>query len=221
MTKNKKIFKGLDALDGGLLRFNVDELPKSPGELFLDWFRIALDLNVIEPQSVVVSTVNSLGAPSSRVLTVRDVSSSNDSAFFFSTSGQNPASNEIKENPNVVMTFFWREISRVVIVRGVAAKQNKESSKEDLLDRGLEARAISSVGKQSLPLDSISTMHIEAEEVKKNVLKGGANQPDIDWALYKIIPTTVEFVQARKTRMHERVLYERKDEIWTHKLIWA
>ena len=90
---------------------NVKDLTEEPITLFQQWLSEAITYSN-DGNAFVLSTVNSEGVPSSRVLLLRGAS---EKGLSFFTNYSSRKSQEIKLNPNVCMNFFWPEMERQVV----------------------------------------------------------------------------------------------------------
>ncbi|UUZ87326.1 hypothetical protein LJK88_15130 [Paenibacillus sp. P26] len=62
MNNPKALLRSLKSLSGPFPPFDVSLLPKSPGELFLEWLNLAVENDVKEPHAMTLSTVDADGA---------------------------------------------------------------------------------------------------------------------------------------------------------------
>jgi pyridoxamine 5'-phosphate oxidase len=49
--------------------------------------------------------------------------------------------------------------------------------------------------------------------MKKKFANGEIPLPEF-WGGYRVVPESIEFWQGRESRLHDRLIYERKDEEW-------
>ncbi|MCG7344681.1 pyridoxal 5'-phosphate synthase [Sporosarcina sp. ACRSL] len=203
-------------LVGPFPSFHVNELPDYPHELFLEWFKAAVDKGVHEPHAMTLSTTDPNGSPDARVLIMKDV---DQHGWYFASSSQSEKGKQISGNPNVALTFYWSLIGRQVRIRGTIVEMDKDINAKDFLKRGTIARAITLLGKQS----SILHDQRELEEALTNEIeKIKQDLPIIypDWTLYRVNPLEVEFWQADEDRKHTRVKYTFVNGTWKKDLLW-
>ncbi|MGO4937184.1 pyridoxine/pyridoxamine 5'-phosphate oxidase [Fundicoccus sp. Sow4_H7] len=218
MEYSKKI-KELKVLQGDKLKLDWENVGNNPSKLFYKWLDIAINYEVIEPQAMVLATADTKGFITSRVLLVRHVDE--ESNFYFSTSKANPAGEQLSENPNASLNFYWKELSQQIIVSGRVEKCHQTDSIDDFKKRSIGSKSICLVQKQSQLLENIQTMHLAVEETQKE-LKSNPDLINPNWSLFKVIPDKIEFFQGRKTRMHERLVFTRNsNNEWGRNFIWA
>lgn len=187
---------------------NYDDLTVHPFDLFKSWMTDALE-QISEPNAFVLSTVNTEGKPSSRVLLLRDL---DDKGFNFFTNYNSQKSQDIESNPHVCMNFFWYESERQVRVSGRIEKLPSESSEDYFNSRPYESK----IGAWSSPQSSV----IESREVLNKNVKDFSSQYTEDvprpphWGGYCIVPDKIEFWQGRSSRLHDRFVYSLEGEEW-------
>lgn len=187
---------------------NFDDLTVHPFDLFKLWMTDALE-QISEPNAFVLSTVNTEGKPSSRVLLLRDL---DDKGFNFFTNYNSQKSQDIESNPFVCMNFFWYELERQVRVSGRIEKLPSEASEDYFNSRPYESK----IGAWSSPQSSV----IESRKVLNKNVKDFSSQYTEDvprpphWGGYCIVPDKIEFWQGRSSRLHDRFVYSLEGEEW-------
>lgn len=192
---------------------NLAEQEVSPDPLrqFLQWFEEALHSKVTEPNAMVLSTINELGFPSSRVVLLKDIKQ--DGLSFFS----NYESQKAKDIGNynaVSLLFFWPELQRQVRIMGKAEKLNSVDSDEYFASRPRGSQ----IGAWSSPQSTVIPNREFLEEKVQNITarfgeKVSIDRPDF-WGGYLVRPTYFEFWQGRASRLHDRIAYQQENEIW-------
>ena len=114
----------------------AEDLAEEPVTLFKKWLSQAISYSN-DANAFVLSTVNSCGIPSSRVLLLRDVTQKR---FSFFTNYSSRKSQEIEVNPNVCMNFFWPEMERQVRINGSINRLSKKESDDYFNSRPYESR---------------------------------------------------------------------------------
>ncbi|WP_244964896.1 hypothetical protein [Paenibacillus barcinonensis] len=69
----EELLHQLNSLSGPFPAWNLEQLPGRPGELFLDWLRLAMENNVKEPHAMTLATVDQHGYPEARVLILKAI----------------------------------------------------------------------------------------------------------------------------------------------------
>lgn len=187
---------------------NVEDLAQEPVILFKKWLSQAISYSN-DANAFVLSTVNSYGFPSSRVLLLRDVTQK---GFSFFTNYSSRKSQEIEVNPNVCMNFFWPEMERQVRINGSINRLSEKESDDYFNSRPYESRIGAWSSPQSQVIKSREVLEKKIKELKKKY-PNEVPRPE-NWGGYFIIPNEIEFWQGRASRLHDRFLYKKEGESW-------
>ncbi|MFE1168173.1 pyridoxal 5'-phosphate synthase [Nocardiopsis sp. NPDC058789] len=214
----RDLLRGLRVFAGPLASFDPSAAPDDPVDLFVAWLGEAIEAGVPEPHAMTLATAGADGAPSARVLILRDLT---DEGWSFATTTTSTKGRELADNPRAALLFFWGLQGRQVRLRGPVHLAGAEERAADFTARPLEGRVAGLHGRQSQPLDSLETVHATAEESRVRLEADPGLVPD-DWGLYRLTPTEVEFWQADPDRRHTRLRYRRADVSapWERGLLW-
>ena len=189
------------------------DLPVNPIKLFSDWFNnVDSNGNEIEPNAMSLSTIDDTnGFPLTRVVLLKKYS---DNGFIFFTNYNSRKGKSISGNPNVCLSFFWASLEQQVIINGKAIKINEKESEDYFNSRpiGSKLGAIISNQSETIPSRKFLDNKLIKNNLKKELLKRPKN-----WGGYNVEPYSIEFWQGRDNRLHDRILYEKKNNLWTHK----
>ncbi|MEV8183779.1 pyridoxal 5'-phosphate synthase [Specibacter sp. NPDC078692] len=197
--------------------FDWASTPEGPRDFFLGWLRDALDAGVAEAHAATLSTVDSDGFPDARLLIIKDVT--DDCGFKIATSDESAKGRQLLHNPHCALTFYWSPLARSVRVRGIAQRASATESAEDFLARHPQARAIALAGQQSSVLVSDTALD-QALTQAKAALAANAVATSPQWAVWKIVPNSVEFWQGEPNRDHQRLRYIRAGSTWDKQRLW-
>lgn len=190
-------------------KLNVKDLTEEPIILFQQWLSQAITYSN-DANAFVLSTVNSNGVPSSRVLLLRDAT---EKGFSFFTNYSSRKSKEIEVNPNVCMNFFWPELERQVRINGSISRLSEQESDDYFNSRPYESRIGACCSPQSQVIESREVLENKIQELKKKY-PNEVPRPE-NWGGYTIVPNEIEFWQGRASRLHDRFLYNKEGENWT------
>lgn len=210
------VIKNSKTLRGPFPSFDLGKTPDVPHYLFEEWFQSALDNDVHEPHSMTLSSVDKHGFPDSRVLILKDI---DEDGWYFATSSNSKKGEQLRNNPDVSLCFYWSKVGRQIRIRGKAIEMSKRLSKLDFMKRGNVAKAIALIERQSQILASPSELEENLHE-KLNELLNNPELVSSSWTLYKVTAREVEFWQANEDRKHTRLLYKLDGGRWTKNILW-
>jgi len=146
---------------GELLEGN---LPQNPLELFSRWFdEVEKEGGVEETNAMTVSSIGIDGFPKNRVVLLKSFS---DKGFVFYTNYNSEKSKAILINPKVGLSFFWPNLERQVIVKGIATKLSESASTDYFNKRPRGSQIGAWASNQSEPLNSRRILVDRMSELK-------------------------------------------------------
>lgn len=196
--------------DYSLTELSRSSVDSDPFAQFAKWMSEAMDSAVIEPTAMTVSTVDAEGRPSSRVVLLKGFDSN---GFVFFTNYESRKGTELTANPHTSLHFFWPDLERQIIISGIAEKVAREESEAYFASRPLESRIGAWASNQSRELANREELESRVAEVRERFSDGDIPCPPF-WGGFRVTPTRIEFWQGRKSRLHDRIVYELADERW-------
>lgn len=182
----------------------------NPIQQFRFWFDEALNAKLIEPNAMMLATVNELKRPSMRIVLLRDILVD---GIVFYTNYLSRKGNEIEINPFGSATFFWPELERQIRMEGVLRKIDEQDSDSYFAKRprGSQIGAWSSPQSKTI----LSRNELEDSELHYTALFEGKDVPrPPHWGGYVLIPDYMEFWQGRENRLHDRICYSTSGGSW-------
>ncbi|MBV9406959.1 MAG: pyridoxamine 5'-phosphate oxidase [Acidobacteriaceae bacterium] len=184
---------------------------------FERWIKDAQAAHLKEPNAMTLATVGAGGRPSARIVLLKEVS---DLGFVFYTNYSSRKARELEANPFVALTFYWTELERQVRVEGRVERISREQSEGYFQTRPRGSRLGAWASHQSQVVSNRAEMDAGLEEMERRYGSGDVPAPEF-WGGYCVVHEAVEFWQGRPNRMHDRLLYRRKDEdAWTIERLW-
>lgn len=169
------------------------------------WLEEAIKAQVNESNAMVLSTIKNNGAPSARVVLLKGLTPQ---GLVFFTNYQSNKGNQIQENAQVAVVFFWPELQRQVRVEGMAEKIPGSESDAYFKSRPIESQIGALASPQSAKIGSRQELEANFELLKQKFLEEPILRPQ-HWGGYVIKPSLFEFWQGRPSRLHDRILFEK------------
>lgn len=190
----------------GLACADVAEDPLTQFSLWLDQ---AWDSGIAEANAMVLSTVSAAAVPSQRSVLLKEVDERG--LVFFSNLASRKAQH-LRENQRASVLFPWYLLNRQVIVEGQITRVSEQRAAEYFHSRPRQAQLGAWASRQSEALESRKVLQQRLNKVQEKFADGEVPLPEF-WGGYHIRPERVEFWQGREHRLHDRILYTRKDEV--------
>ena len=195
--------------------YSLQELSESsvaddPFVQFGAWFDEYLNAGPLEPSAMTISTVDSDGAPSSRVVLLKGF---DPSGFVFFTNYESKKGRDLEVNPRVAIHFYWPELERQIEIAGVAEKVSREESESYFATRPQPSKLGAWASKQSEELPGRQELEDRFKEAEGRFDTNDIPCPPY-WGGYRVVPSLFEFWQGRPSRLHDRIRYELADGSW-------
>lgn len=193
----------------GLHRADLDD---DPVKQFAVWFEQARRTAIVDPNAMVLATVDAAGQPSQRTVLLKFF---DQNGFVFFTNYGSRKAREIGGNDRVSLLFPWIDLDRQVIVSGRAAKVSAAESARYFLSRPRDSQIAAWVSNQSRRLGSRQALMQKFAEMKQKFAAAEIPLPSF-WGGFRVVASAVEFWQGRENRLHDRFLYRRlNDSDWS------
>lgn len=191
-----------------------EHISNDPFIQFKTWFA---EMEVVNsPTEVNVMNISSIGLdgfPKSRIVLLKEFS---DAGFTFYTNYGSDKAKSLLANPNTCLSFFWPELERQVIIKGLAEKTSEEKAIEYFSSRPRESQLGAWASNQSSEIASREVLDKNLNELILEFQDKEVPKPDF-WGGFVIKPVSFEFWQGRPNRLHDRILYTKEGKNWTFK----
>lgn len=180
---------------------------KEPFSLFSRWLEDAKTREINDPGAMSLATVDETGMPDVRIVLLKGV---DENGFVFYTNYESRKGREILSSMKAALCFHWKSLRRQVRVRGPVEKVSDAEADAYYASRPRGSRIGAWASQQSRPLESRFALEKAVADVTARYPVGPVPRPPY-WSGFRIRPVFVEFWRERAFRLHERVLFTRKD----------
>ena len=184
------------------------DLKVNPIEQFSLWFSQAIEANIVEPSAMSLATSDDYIGIRTVLLKYFD-----NKGFVFFTNYESKKSRQIQNNPQAALLFPWLALERQVKIIGSVEKITKLESLKYFSSRPKDSQLGAWSSNQSSKISSRAILVDQFAVMKKKFASGEIPLPEF-WGGYRVVPESIEFWQGRESRLHDRLIYERKDEEW-------
>ena len=183
----------------------LDEADLAPDPLtqFSRWFAQARDSGLVEANAMVLGTVAADGTPASRTVLLKGV----DTGFVFYSNYESRKGRELAAEPRCTLLFGWYGLQRQVRIEGTAERVSRKETESYFASRPRASQLGAWASPQSEEVGSRADLDAAYEAVVARFGEGPIPAPP-HWGGYRVVPTSIEFWQGRRGRMHDRLRYQ-------------
>lgn len=189
--------KGLERAD-----LNLD-----PVKQFESWYTETCSTDISESSAMILATVDKDGQPWQRTVLLKLF---DEKGFVFFTNYASRKAQHIETNNKVSLLFPWHPLGRQVKVTGTIDKISTKESLKYFLSRPRGSQIGAWASHQSKVVKNRALLDAMFNEMKHKFTEGEIPLPSF-WGGYCIKPKTIEFWQARDSRLHDRFIYTKND----------
>lgn len=196
-------------------RAGLDEgdLAADPFEQFDRWLQEAINTSPgewFEPTAMTLATATPEGRVSARIVLLKELEP--DGLIFYTNYGSHKA-DDLAANSHASVCFYWGHLERQVRVEGTVTKGDRDKSAAYFATRPRRSQlgAVASAQSQVVANRGVLEQSLAEAEVK---YEGTEIPVPGDWGGYRLAPTTLEFWQGRRDRLHDRLRYRREGDAW-------
>lgn len=180
-----------------------------PFDQFGAWFEAAAATGMLEPNGMVLSTVDGSGRPSGRVVLLK---AWDKRGFVFFTNYESRKAQALAANPLAALTFWWVGLERQIRLEGNIERVSAEESDAYYHSRPRGSQLGAWTSPQSQVIDGREVLQSLYDETESRFAQDTLiPRPDF-WGGYRLVPDRFEFWQGRKSRLHDRMVYELGDD---------
>ncbi len=192
-----------------------EDLPENPLDFFNSWLEKALKENIKDANAFVLSTAHK-DEIDSRVVLLRDAY---EEGLEFYTNYGSKKGKDILSNKNVALNFFWADFDRQIRIKAQLEVLSEKLSDRYFSSRPRESQIGAWASLQSQELDDRKSLEERYQHYKEKFEGEKVPRPAF-WGGYLAKPFYYEFWQGRKSRLHDRFCYVKKEKVWLIKRLY-
>ncbi len=185
----------------------------------VDMFRALYDeaaQSCVEPDAMVLSTVDANGRPSSRYVLLKAVDRG---GFVFYTNLTSRKASALAALPYASLCFYWAAIGKQIRVEGVVDPVTDAEADAYFATRPQDSQIGAWASDQSSTLESRAQLDRRVEEVRARFAGTSVPRPPF-WSGFRVVPDAMEFWTRDPARLHERERFERDGDGWVRRLLY-
>merc|ERR1712241_67105 len=203
----RKPYKGKqDVFDVG------DLVAKEPYQQFYAWFDEAKKTDgIMEANAMSLATASKDGKPSLHMVLMKAI---DERGIVFYTNYLSKKSQDISENPNCSIMFYWEPLMKSVRIEGIVEKVSEAESTEYFHSRPRSSQIGACVSeRQSSCIKSREVLDKRNEDLNKLYEGNDTPIPKPDyWGGFRVVPEKFEFWQGQTNRLHDRIVFRKPEE---------
>jgi pyridoxamine 5'-phosphate oxidase len=172
---------------------------------------LAVDRTLLpEPTAFSLATVGADGAPSVRILLLKEVSGS---GFVFYTNLESRKGVELLARRRAALCFHWQPLEEQVRVEGDASLVSPADADAYFATRARGSQLGAWASRQSAPIEHPGDLERRLAEVEQRFAGVAVPRPP-HWSGFVVRPARIEFWRGRTNRLHDRQVYLRDGVGW-------
>jgi pyridoxamine 5'-phosphate oxidase len=178
-----------------------------PLALFSAWFKEAEAKEINDPNGMALATTGADGMPDVRMVLLKHV---DERGFVFYTNFDSAKGRDLRACPKAALLFHWKSVRRQVRIQGAVSEVSAAEADAYFASRPRDAQIGAWASRQSQPM---SGRHELEREVARYALKFGIGpvpRPP-QWSGFRVSPERYEFWTDKPFRLHERLIFIRKE----------
>jgi pyridoxamine 5'-phosphate oxidase len=185
-------------------------LNQNPLQQFRSWFNdVEKSGSLDETNAMTVSTIGADDFPKNRIVLLKYY---DENGFVFYTNYESEKGKALIDNPKTCLSFFWPNMERQVIIKGLAEKLPDTVSDNYFASRPKGSQLGALVSNQSEIIENREVLENELKSLEDKYQNKEVPRPK-SWGGFLVRPKSMEFWQGRPNRLHDRFRFTLIDDL--------
>jgi len=190
---------------------------KDPLALFSLWFAEAeAHEGIKEPTALTLATAGADGMPDARIVLLKHV---DERGFVVYTNLGSAKAAQLQANPQAALCFYWMPLDKQIRIRGAVEPVSAGEADAYFQSRPKLSKIGAWASRQSEPLPSRFALEKRVARFTARYALSEVPRPDF-WSGFRVVPRAIEFWLKQDYRLHDRLLYTREDDGWSHRRLY-
>jgi len=164
----------------------------------------------VDTAPATLATADERGQPSARMVLIRGVDGR---GFVFHTNYNSRKARELELNPRAALCIHWPTLEEQIRIEGTVTRLPPEESDEYFVSRPRGSQLGAWASDQTAVLPSRETLEERYREIERRFEGQPVPRPPF-WGGFRLYPERIEFWYGRPDRLHDRIVYTRRNDGW-------
>jgi pyridoxamine 5'-phosphate oxidase len=164
----------------------------------------------VDTAPATLATADERGQPSARMVLIRGVDGR---GFVFHTNYNSRKARELELNPRAALCIHWPTLEEQIRIEGTVTRLPPEESDEYFASRPRGSQLGAWASDQTAVLPSRETLEERYREIERRFDGQPVPRPPF-WGGFRLHPERIEFWYGRPDRLHDRIVYTRRNDGW-------
>jgi pyridoxamine 5'-phosphate oxidase len=190
--------------------FSEKTIDPDPFVQFKSWYSEHLRFGIAIPGAVTLATSNKDGKVSARTVLLKGY---NKKGFIIYTNYNSKKGCQLLSNPQAALLFYWPESGRQIRIEGITEKVADKDSESYFKTRPRESQLSTWASEQSKVIPGRQYLENRYDFYKDRYSDKPVERP-LNWGGFLLSPIWFEFWQEREFRLHDRLVYTKRKNLW-------